>query len=288
MNETVWTIREIMKVSKEYLQNKGVDNPRLDVELLLSRSLDIERIKLYTDFDRPLSPEERASFKSLLYRRANHEPIAYILGEAGFMGHLFNVTRDTLIPRPETEHLVEHTLALLPASGSLRILDIGTGSGCVGLSLLKLRQDLTVETWDVCENALAVATLNAERLGVQDRFFPRLASALESSSYVGEFDLIVSNPPYIASGEKADMTRGVLEYEPYRALFAEHNGLLFYEAIAANSRRILKKDGNLALEIGWKQADSVSQILSKFGYKDIKIEKDLGFRDRVVLATWQG
>jgi len=287
MSQAIWTIREVMKTSKDYLTQKGISNSRLDVELLLSHALAVERIKLYTDFDRPLTVDERSAFKNLLYRRANHEPVAHILGEAGFMGHIFKVTKDTLIPRPDTEILVELALGYLPEGRPLSVLDIGTGTGCVGISLLKARQSVEVESWDICEKSLQVARFNAERMNVDSRYTLRIASALDESSYKNRFDLIVSNPPYIAPNEKDEMDREVLKYEPHAALFGGSDGLIFYQCIARYCRSILSSSGRLVLEIGWKQAEHVKRILSDNDYTDIEIHKDLNDRSRVITGIYK-
>ncbi len=284
MNDVVWTIANVLKSSIEFLTKKGVPNPRFDAELMLAKCLGFKRINLYLEYDRPLTVSERSDYKALLFRRGNHEPAAYILEEAGFMGYMFKVSKDTLIPRPDTELLIEETLKLLPNSGARTILDIGTGSGCVGISLLKLRADLEVETWDVSEKALAIAQSNALELGVAERYKLTLKSALVEEAYQGEFDGIVSNPPYIAVTEFENLDSTVKDFEPKTALLADQNGLQFYKFIAKNAQKILRPSGFVAFEVGWTQAAEVGQILDQNGFKHIKITKDLENRERVVSA----
>lgn len=284
MNDVIWTIANVLKSSMEFLTKKGVPNPRFDAELMLAKCLGFKRINLYLEYDRPLTVSERNDYKSLLFRRGSHEPAAYILEEAGFMGYMFKVSRDTLIPRPDTELLIEETLKLLPSSGARKILDIGTGSGCVGISLLKMRGELEVDTWDVSEKALAIAQSNAEELGVAERYRPILKSALVEGSYQGEFDGIVSNPPYIAATDFENLDTTVKDFEPKIALLADQNGLEFYEVIAKNAPRVLAPRGFVAFEVGWTQAAEVAQIFDQNGFKNIKITKDLGNRERVVSA----
>ncbi len=284
MNDVVWTIANVLKISIEFLTKKGVPNPRFDAELMLAKCLGFKRINLYLEYDRPLTVNERNDYKALLFRRGGHEPAAYILEEAGFMGYMFKVSRDTLIPRPDTELLIEETLKLLPISGARKILDIGTGSGCVGISLLKLRGDLEVDTWDVSEKALAIAKANALELGVAERYRPILMSALVEGSYQGEFDGIVSNPPYIAATDFENLDTTVKDFEPKMALLADQNGLQFYEVIAKNAPKVLAPSGFVTFEVGWTQAGEVAQLLDQNGFKNIKITKDLGNRERVVSA----
>lgn len=284
MNQTSWTISAVMKSAGDYLVSKGIENPRLDIELLLARSLGVSRLDLYLKYDQPLSKDERDQFKLLLFRRATNEPAAYILGEAGFMGHIFKVNKHTLVPRPDTEILVEETLKFIPNSMPFRLLDIGTGTGCIGISLLTRRKELFVESWDISEDTLQTARLNACELGVGDRFEPKFASALQSEFYREFFDGVVSNPPYIDISEKDSLDPTVKDFEPHAALFAENEGLLFYEKISAYSAKIIRPGGFIAFEIGWKQAEAVKDILRKNGFANINVTKDFGGRDRVVMA----
>jgi len=284
MSDVVWTIANVLKSSIEFLTKKGIPNPRFDAELMLAKCLGFKRINLYLEYDRPLTVNERNDFKALLFRRGCHEPAAYILEEVGFMGYMFKVSKDTLIPRPDTELLIEEALKLLPSAEPSKILDIGTGSGCVGISLLKLRQDLEVETWDISEKALGIARENALNLGVLERYTPVLKSALLEDSYQGKFDGIVSNPPYISVKDFESLDATVKDFEPKIALFADHQGLQFYEVIAKNAPHVLRSQGFLAFEVGWTQAAEVAQILERHGFKNLKITKDLGNRERVVSA----
>ena len=284
MNQTNWTISAVMKSAKDFLAAKGIENPRLDIELLLAKSLGISRLDLYLKHDKPLSKEERDQFKLLLFRRAANEPAAYILGEAGFMGHLFKVNRHTLVPRPDTEVLVEECLKYIPESTSFRLLDIGAGTGCIGISLLMRCENLFVESWDIHEDTLEIAQWNAGALGVSDRYEAKIASALQSESYNRTFDAVVSNPPYIDINEFDSLDSTVKDFEPYAALVADQGGLLFYEKISASSSKIIRPGGFIAFEIGWNQGEPVREILERNRFVNIKITKDLGSRDRVVTA----
>ena len=191
----VWTIGKILNWTKQYFEEKGVDSPRLDAEVLLSHILKCDRIHLYVNFDRPLVGEELSSFRQMVKARAQRMPVAYILGEKEFMGHSFRVTPDVLIPRPDTEILVEEAIRLLSQKDRARIVDIGTGSGAILLSVLKGTEGSTGVAVDLSPKALAVAKSNGERLGLAERADFRLGDLYAPVD--GLFDAILSNPPYI-------------------------------------------------------------------------------------------
>ena len=301
-----WTIGRILTWSVDFLRGKGlVDSPRLDAELLLSHALKLARIQLYMQFDKPLSAAEREPFKGFLQRRSRGEPVAYITGEKEFMGYRFEVSPAVLIPRPDTEVLVEQILDWAKArtkaesldaaddtdaakAPSWHILDVGTGSGCVASALaLKLAAvQVQVSAWDVDASALANAKANAARLGASVAFSQ--CDALVAASWDGEeaYDIIVSNPPYIAPDEAVDLPPSVAGFEPQQALFAPPDGLSFYRALAVLAPRRLKAGGRLAVEIGATQADAVQQILAEAGWQDIALRQDWSRLDRVVSAVW--
>jgi len=284
-----WTIQRIIVWSTNFLTDKGTDTPRLDAELLLCAVLQCKRIQLYMNFDKPVTVSERDAYKVLLRRRAANEPIAYILGEKEFMGLTFKVNRDVLIPRPDTEILVEAALAFLKSRASKHILDIGTGSGCIPISLAKLGQ-ASGTAWDLSDAALAVASGNAEAHGITDICFGRVdalsADAFEQrAAALHGYDLIISNPPYISVAERDGLAASVREFEPHAALFAAEDGLLFYRVIAERCSSQLKADGKLMFEIGWTQGRAVTEILSERGWSQLQVIKDLAGRDRVVIAT---
>ena len=313
-----WTIGRILTWSADFLRGKGlVDSPRLDAELLLGHALKLARIQLYMQFDKPLSAAEREPFKGFLQRRSRGEPVAYITGEKEFMGYRFEVSPAVLIPRPDTEVLVEQILDWAKArtkaeslavahdadaaegegageavgtaeAPSWHILDVGTGSGCVASSLaLKLAAaNVQVSAWEVDASALANAKANAARLGASVAFSQ--CYALEAASWDGDeaYDIIVSNPPYISPDEATDLSRSVAGFEPQQALFAPPDGLSFYRALAVLAPRRLKAGGRLAVEIGSTQADAVQQILAEAGWQNISLRQDWSRLDRVVSAVW--
>jgi release factor glutamine methyltransferase len=287
-NDDVWTIQRIIQWSTGFLKDKNVtESPRLEAEILLAHALGCKRIQLYTSFDKPVTSQEREPFKASLKRRVTGEPVAYITGERDFMSLTFRVTPDVLIPRPDTETLVETVIERLQdrSSEELRILDVGTGSGCIAISLAKKLPVAVVTAWDISEKALAVARDNAVSNEVSNVMFSN-RNALDAGNWNGSetFDVIVSNPPYIAHSEKSDLSPSVRDYEPHEALFADVEGLEFYREFAERARKALNPGGFLAVEIGYRQAEKVSDLLRANGWSDVQVVKDLGKNDRVVIA----
>lgn len=281
-----WTIQKVLVWSTGFLKDRGFDTPRLDAELLLGAALGLTRIQLYTYFDKPLHAQERDPFKDLLRRRAGGEPVAYITGIKEFMGHPFEVNKSVLIPRPDTEVLVETALAHLKAlpEAPLRILDIGTGSGCVALALAKRHPEAEVVAWDLHEAALAVARANGAKLGVENVTFLE-KDALDPEAWNdAAFDLIVSNPPYICETERPALPRSVVDFEPGSALFAAGSGLFFYETYARLAPTALNPGGTLMVEIGSTQAEAVSALFAAAGFQGVAVTKDYGKNDRVVVG----
>jgi release factor glutamine methyltransferase len=287
--ESPWTIGRVLTWSTTYLKDCGqTDSPRLDAELLLAHSLCMTRIQLYTEFDKPLSAQEREPFKVSLKRRSAGEPVAYITGSKEFMGYDFAVGPQVLIPRPDTEVLVEAALAAMKAIEAPRVLDIGTGSGCIALSLALKQPAARVTAWDVDEAALAVAKGNAVKLGA-DVEFVHCDALADAAWQVGKpYDLIVSNPPYIRPDERPTLPQSVLGFEPEHALFAPPDGLLFYRQLALKAPLIMNAGGRLFLEIGSTQAADVSAILVSAGWHQVQCVKDWERRDRVIKAEWRG
>ncbi len=283
--QDIWTIQRIMVWSTGYLEKEGSPTPRLDTELLLCHTLQCRRIDLYTSFDKPMEKAERDTFKVYLRRRAAGEPIAYILGKRDFWGRTFQVNPAVLIPRPETEHLVEEVLKTLrnPSdTGSYRILDIGTGSGCIAISLKLEQPHNEVEAWDVSPDALAVAQTNAQLLGASVTWRQRDVLQEESWQNSEPWDVIVSNPPYIAASEQETLMASVVKFEPHAALFAPEDGLQFYKIIAKKAFGRIKSKGWIFFEVGATQAAAVEEILRQEGWLNRQVVKDLSGHERVV------
>lgn len=274
----VWTILATLKWTTSYFAGKGIENGRLDAELLLAEVLKLNRIGLYLNFDRPLHSDELAAFRSLIERRARREPIAYILGRCEFWSLTFKVGPDVLVPRADTETLVEAALKVLPIGGTL--LDVGVGSGAIALAIAHQRPDSQVEGLDLSPAALAIASENADLLGLSARVSLRQGDlfALEGSQY----DVIVSNPPYIAVGEKPTLMPEVRDFEPHLALFAGDDGLACYRALIPAAKTQLKISGTLLVEVGAGQAAAVAELFAAAGYEEICTTCDLAGIERVV------
>ncbi len=286
MSQQIWTIKDVIDWSIPYLKEKGSPSARLDAELLLCDVLACRRLDLYLDHHKPLNSDERTAFRDRIRRRSQGEPVAYILGRKEFYGHEFSVGPATLIPRPETEHLVEQVLQSFPEDQELKGLDVGTGTGCIAISLKKARPQWHMEAWDVSREALNVAAANAEKLAASVTLEQRDVLNDQSwSSCLHGFDFIVSNPPYIATSERSELPVSVVRFEPALALFAEESGLIFYRTLAQKAAQSLRKGGKIFLEIGSGQASDVCLLLEESGWQDIAVHQDLAGLDRVVTGA---
>lgn len=281
----VWTIGKILNWTKHYFEEKGVESPRLDAEVLLSHIVKCDRIHLYVNFDRPLVEEELAAFRGMVKARAQRIPVAYILGEKEFMGHPLRVTPDVLIPRPDTEILVEEAIRLLGGKEDARIADIGTGSGAILLSVLLGTKGSTGVAVDISPAALAVAKSNRETLGLTDRADFRLGDLYAPLD--GAFDMILSNPPYIPIGDMAGLAPEVKE-EPTLALVGGEDGLDFYRRLIDDAPRYLKEDGIVLFEVGIHQAQEVAYLGELRGFCSQRILCDYAGIERVVILSDYG
>ncbi len=282
-----WTILRMILWSAEYLTEKGVEAGRLDAEWLLSTALGVDRLQLYLQYDRPLSPEEREAFKPLLRRRASREPLQYIIGRAAFRQLELKTDPRVLIPRPETEVLVQEVLDWVSAAGKSfgRVWEMGTGTGAVALSLAVEGACTTIVATDSSPDALSVAADNAERYDVSGLLEFREGSLFEPLEEGEEFDVIVSNPPYIAEGEKGELQPEVRDWEPPEALFAGEDGLDVIRQLVAGAPEHLLAGGFLALECGLGQAERIATDLNGTGaFAAVRIRPDLTGRPRFVIA----
>jgi release factor glutamine methyltransferase len=287
MSGEPWTILRMILWSAEYLTDKGVEAGRLDAEWLLSTALGVERLQLYLQYDRPLSFEEREAFKPLLRRRANREPLQYIIGRAGFRELELKTAHGVLIPRPETEVLVQEVLDWASAAGrSLgRVWDMGTGTGAVALSLVAEGECSSVVATDVSPEALSLAMDNAKRYDMSGLVEFREGPMFDPLEKGEEFDVIVSNPPYIAESERGDLQLEVRDWEPPLALFAGKDGLEVIRALVAGAPEHLVAGGLLALECGIDQAEGIATDLNSTGaFTAVRVRPDLTGRPRVVMA----
>jgi release factor glutamine methyltransferase len=268
------TLGDVLRRAAEHL-GKTSDTARLDAELLLAHSLGRERIELYTDFDRPLTDVELDGYRVLVARRAHREPVAYILGEWGFRRLTLAVDRRALIPRPETEIVVERCLARLQDIEAPRVLDVGTGTGAIALALADEHPGAVVTAIDVSADALALARENVARTGLAVEL---LEHDLRAGLPAGPWDLVVSNPPYVEPEELDTLMSDVRDFEPHLALV----GRGATEAVARSASAELAPGGWLVLEVGDGQAPATATLLDELGYADVATTADLTGRDRVV------
>lgn len=283
MSADTWTLQQLLTWCTDDFRKRGIPSPRLDAELLVSHALGIDRVRIYLDFERPLTPEERASIRALVERRRRREPVAYIVGERAFYGRTFAVGPGVLVPRPDSETLIERAIELLPIQSDMHVLDVGTGSGCLGITLVAERPHATVTLVDVSEDALRVAQQNAAALGVADRVSLLRSDLFATvSAPAGGFDLIVSNPPYIPTGDLAGLMPDVIQHEPRLALDGGRDGLDLVRRLIAGARKQLRPGGSLLIEIGIGQADACVALLTEAGFLEATSHRDLGRIPRVV------
>lgn len=281
-----WTVLSLIEWASAYLAARAFDETRLHVELMLGHVLSLKRIQLYLQFDRPLTPAELAAFKALFRRRLDHEPLQYILGETDFMGVTLGVAPGVLIPRPETELLVETALKHATSTGkdTMHVLDVGTGSGCIAIGLAHQLPALTVLGIDASEDALAIARKNHVRYPDLHVTFER--HDIRSAAWPrGSFDLVLSNPPYIAPAEYETLEPEVRDHEPRAALTDDQDGLAFYRILVALAPRILREGGLLMCEIGHGQSDAVASLARAHGLTVREIIPDLAGVPRVIVCA---
>ena len=282
-NDAAWTIGRLLSWTSDYLTRNGVDDARLASEVLLAHATRRRRIDLYARPEEIPDPEEVGRFRTLVKQAAAHEPIAYLVGEKEFFSLTFKVTREVLIPRPETETLVEgvidHCVRMVPAEP--RLIDLGTGCGCIAVALLTQVKGARVVATDVSRAALAVAKENAVRHGVADRLIPVEADRLALPAKVvpeGGFDVLVSNPPYVAAATFRKLGAGVRAYEPEAALTDGGDGLSFYRSIAADAPGLLAPEGVVFVEVGDGQSRAVRETVEQAG----TLVQQRSWKDQVV------
>lgn len=280
--EEPWTIARVLKWAAGDLASHGSDSARLDAELLLAMVLDCDRIRLIVDSERPLSPEELADYRALHKRRRKGEPVAYLRGERDFYGRTYFVDSRVLVPRPETEHLVEVALRRTRhLSLSCRCLDLCTGSGCVAITLKKERPTTCVLASDVSTDALWVAQKNCLRhSAVVGLYRSDLYARLDR--FAGSFDLITANPPYIDAPGMAELPRDIADFEPRLALDGGEDGLDFIRRLLRETPAMLAPGGVLAIEIQAGQAERVVALFAEAGFTDVATERDYGGHERIV------
>ena len=279
----IWTIGALLQWTQQYFAGKGIDSPRLDAEILLAHVLHKERIYLYAHYDEPMNGEELAAYRAMVKQRADRLPVAHILGTKAFMGLDFKVSEDVLIPRPETEMLVETVVAAAEGTAPA-IIDIGTGSGAIILSLLHYLPQATGTGVDISPKALAIAAENGRTLGLDGRV-TWIESDLFTKVPQGACDWLVSNPPYIPSQVVDGLEPHVRDHEPRVALDGGPDGLAVYRALLLDAVMVLKPGGGLFLEIGDEQGPALREMLEEYGFKDVAIVRDHAGRDRFATGT---
>jgi len=276
-------VRRVLQWIGDQLGGQGLSrSPRLDAELLVGRVLGCDRIGVYLNHDRPLDPDERAALRSLVVRRSRGEPVAYLLGEREFYGVPLAVDERVLVPRPETELLVDETLSLLGGANPCQLVaDVGTGSGAIAVALAHERPELQVLATDIDPRALQVAHANARRHGLQDRVH-LLQGDLLAPLAPGAVGIVVSNPPYIAERDPA-VDPGVRRFEPRAALFAGSDGLAVVRRLVDQAARLLPPGGHLLLEVGATQPPAVGELATQRGLEVCRVREDLAGHPRVVV-----
>jgi len=282
MASETWTVRRLLEWTEDFLRKKGFESPRLEAQILLAHALGCKKIDLYVRFSEEPSEDKRTAFRDIIKKRSEGTPVAYLVGHREFYSLSFAVSPDVLIPRPETETLVMEALRLLKPLASPRILDIGTGSGCIAVTIAKQHKSAQVTAIDVSPKALAIARGNAEQNAVADR-----VTFVEGDMFaplaLQSFDLIASNPPYIAHAEFPTLDPGVRDFEPRSALDGGPDGLEFYRRLAADATQFLSPGGTILVEIGSTQEDAVRALFAARMEVGTTI-RDLGGRPRVIAA----
>ena len=283
------SLKTLWEEGTQELKNAGIEEARLDAWLLLEFITGIDKAAYYTEPDQQIDRSRADRYRHLIRRRGEHIPLQHLTQEAWFMGFSFFVNEHVLIPRQDTEILAEEALALLEDMKNPRILDVCTGSGCILISLLALKSGSSGTGTDISAEALSVAGINAGRLGVDGRL-ELVESDLFSSPYfsktggkdIPEYDMLISNPPYIRTSEIQNLQEEVRLHDPVIALDGKEDGLFFYREITSRAAAYLKRGGWLLFEIGWDQGEAVRKILVDNGFKETEIIKDLAQLDRVV------
>jgi len=323
MNNNIWTIQKLLIWTIEYLTKKGIDQPRLSAELLLGHVLQMKRIELYTQFNKSVTSEQLERLKDLAKRAGQNEPIAYLVGKTEFYSLELDVNSDCMIPRPETELLVERAIEFLRARpvrnamvGDVRkttffsnvscnmlqnnkisngagpdaqlVFDLCTGCGCIAVAIARNYPNAQIIATDISASALKVAAENVEKYKLKDRIgllCGDLFDPIMPYLEADKFDLIVANPPYVSADEFETLDKNVKDYEPKLALFAGADGLDIHRRIIDNAPSFLKSDGALMLEIGFAQGQAIRELLEQTGiFYKVKIEKDFHNNDRIVSA----
>ncbi len=288
-NADVWTVQRILEWTTGFLKQKGIESARLEAELLLAHARQCQRIRLYTDFDAIVTDDQRGRMREMVQRRAKREPLAYLIGSREFYGRSFEVGHGVLIPRPETETLIDVCLEYLPRDAPQLMAEVGFGSGCISITLARQCPQLEILATDISEAALKFASSNVRRHDVGDRVqlmtgdcLQPVAEGLRQQQELRKLDGLVSNPPYIREDEMAGLQPEVGQHEPHSALVAGKDGLDVVRRIISESPALLRAGGFVALELDPAQCDVVVSLMETAGFTQVGIRRDLSGNDRVV------
>lgn len=280
-----WTIRRVVAWTSDDFAARGLDSPRLDAELLVAEALSLDRVRLYMDLDRPLGAPELEAIRALVKRRRAREPVAYILGRRDFYGRTFEVSAAVLVPRPETETLVERALAILPGGEPARLLDLCTGSGAIGLTLAAERPELSVDLTDLSAPALAVAERNAASLGVQDSVHIYEGDLFGAIPAGARYRLIACNPPYVPESDASELAPEILGHEPRGAVISGPTGFEIHRRLVEGGGDFLEPGGTILVEVGMGQAKELVALFASAPWCEAtEIHADLSGVERVVEA----
>jgi len=279
-----WTIREVLNWTRGYFEAAGIVQPRLEAEILLAHTLDVERLNLYISPDQPLTVDERSRYRTVVQQRREGTPLQHLIGEVQFFGLRFRVSSEALIPRPETEELLDHILKLVPRDRGLDCLDLGTGTGVIAVCLARYFSQAVVTAVDVSRSALDLARGNAALNGMEGRI-----TFVESDWFervTGSYDLIASNPPYVDEDDLKDLPTEVRDHEPRVALDGGAEGIREIARLIEDLPEHMNSNGLLLLEIGSGQGNPVVEMLEEAGFTDVRMELDLAGKSRYAVARW--
>lgn len=284
--DDVWTVQKILQWTTDFLQSKGVESARLEAELLLAHARNCQRIHLYTDFEIPLTADQRVRMRDFVKRRAAREPLAYITGQREFYGRDFAVGKGVLVPRPETETLVDVCLENIPREVPMQIGEVGFGSGCVAITLAKQRPAVSIWASDISDAAFQFASTNIDKFSVGNQVTLIKGSGLTAfrATAPDRFHGIVSNPPYVRSDEMPGLSPEVRDHEPSEALVSGLDGLDLIRSLISDAPEFLLPQGWMALEVDPAQCEPVSQLFVDAGFEHPRIRRDLFGQDRIVEA----
>lgn len=280
-------IGSLLNLATKMLKSRNIDTARLDSQLILGKVLNKDKIYLMINSSEEVEKEKEEEFLNLINKRMENMPVRYILGEVDFMGLDFYIEEGVLIPRSDTEVLVEEVLKIIGEDEKLYVCDLCSGSGAIGISLAYYRKNIMVDLIDFYEKPEEISKKNIVKNNLENQVkFIKSDLLKEPIKELKKYDIIVSNPPYIKEDVIETLMDDVKNYEPRSALSGGDSGLIFYERIVEESKKVLKENGILAFEIGYDQGDSVSNIMKNNGYIDIKVVKDLAGLDRVVIGRF--